>query len=638
MNAVGSGRMGRRRGLMVMVALILVALAACGVPNGGKPIVDGQPRANVAAGPGAAAPPPQPKTFPTNQPLPFVTSGYLAAIAGQGTQGAQTKAAKAFMAPGARWHAGTTNAASSAPVAPVTMVRILTSPNPKLNPDGTFHVSVNVQVVGSFDPSAGAIVPASSTAKPIKLAFVVGLNSAGDQLQIESAPTGFYLTADAFFDRYEPQTIYFSDGVGGLIPDQRYLPNAMTTSAQRATQVVQWILAGPPDWIAPAATPLVKGVGLADPFVGVDSHNRQFVVNLSLTTMSPQQAAYFVAEVRWSLEGIPLVAGQIGADDSQPPAVALKFPNGDKPIDPSVNQIASNQATDRAQDPIAYAIEGGKVRAIGLGSSFGGVDVKTVPYDDTKSLSDPKNSNVVSAAIRNRDGFVSSALVRQGAHGQELWVSQVRDTTKAKYVRVRLNAKTFARPVWLAKPAGALAVVADGKFYVVKDTNNNPTVAPIAISGPGSIQTFSVGSDGHRLALVSNGQVWVGILSIGSDTPPLVTTARRINLAPQLKTVSAVAWSLNDQLAAGGTDGTSAQVIETYADGYYTPTASLHAYAAPAITELASYPLSPLDINSSSPVMVQTSNRLVWAGRSGPVALNQKLKDNGTPSSPFFED
>jgi hypothetical protein len=262
------------------------------------------------------------------------------------------------------------------------------------------------------------------------------------------------------------------------------------------------------------------------------------------------------------------------------------------------------------------------------------------PSDDVKALASTSNRNVVAAALRANGQEVDAALVRALPSGQQLWVSRTKTGAKAKYVRVTSSAGPllgpFLRPAWLAVPQGALAVVAHGTFYVVTVTANGATAKPIQVQGPGTISAFSVGPDGHHVAFVSGGQVWIAVLSTAPT--PYVTPAREINM-PDLTGVTSVAWSSINQLVISGSAKGHAQVIEAYADGLANkaPYLSRNGYqGAVAITHLECFPLSPLAISASA-VMVQTSDGGVFGGRANPAPLTWSVKDSA-PVDPFFVD
>ncbi|HEY1485753.1 MAG TPA: hypothetical protein VGF84_06595, partial [Micromonosporaceae bacterium] len=207
----------RNRIAVVVLAAVLLAAAACGVPSGGKPILVGHA---PPLGPvGAAGIAPTAQTSFTN-PADFVESGYLQALAGQTSLVAQDSVRNQFVVAKRKIPI---KAGDSSPVAPVTVVRVIGAPTQHaIDANGdAYTVTVSVQVLGVFDPSTGALAPALASPKSRKLDFTVTTNG---PLKLTQLPGGLYMSEDAFRAQYIPQTIYFWDGNGGLIPDQRYVP------------------------------------------------------------------------------------------------------------------------------------------------------------------------------------------------------------------------------------------------------------------------------------------------------------------------------------------------------------------------------------------------------------------------------
>ena len=640
-----------KRIAVVVLAAVLLTAAACGVPSGGKPILVGHA---PPLGPvGAAGIAPTAQTSFTN-PADFVESGYLGALAGQTSLVAQDSVRNQFVVPKKKV---SIKAGDSSPVGQVTVVRVLpgTAQHAIDATGDEYTVTVNVQVIGVFDPSTGALAPALASPKPKKLDFTVTTDG---PLKLTRLPGGFYMSEDAFRAQYIPQTIYFWDGNGGLIPDQRYVPRWWKIPLA-ATAIVNWLLGvpNPPTWFGTASE--VQGkvtngaiLNVGSNYVTLDNKS-EFVVNLNQTSMTPTQQAQFVAEVRWSLLQLPTFG--IAPSNTSLPVVKLLISNQvvQPAADPNAYEV--NAAANREQSNVhppavghlqpdspqpvgsqafAYAIENGRVTALGYGAG-GGVSAfntdNPAPTDPTRTLADSKNTDVVMAALGTIDGVSSAALVRSVSGRQELWISRAK-SGRAKYVKA-MTATTFLRPQWL--PDGDLAVVADQKFYVIRNGTNEPL--PLAVLGPGAISAYSVGPDGHRVAFVSGGAVWIAILS---GKQPDLSPARPINLAPELTHVTTVAWSTVDHLVVGGSAGGKSRVLETSSDGvYYQMPPDLNKtgfYFDTTITQIESYPISPLDANGSSAVLVATSPKGILGGRANPVPVNPSLKV--TPTNPFFAD
>ena len=361
---------------------------------------------------------------------------------------------------------------------------------------------------------------------------------------LTAAPNGLYMTEDVLHESqyYQPQVIYFWDVNHGLIPDLRY-QSAGLTSIQRATAVVSWILAGPPPWIpSNIAARTTPGMALVDNTLPATGNT--FIVNLPPTAQSLSKADLgdLAAQIRWSL-------GDIRADPSQSDVSAVQLQIGNQPklLDKDNAYVGKNQAPERTGAPTMYAIDGGKVRPIAKGPALS-VLPNVAP-----------NKNVLLAAVAVDSSRQLAAFVRSVGSKQQLWVRR-----GDKTIGPIMTASSFKRPVWLEQPEGALAFVADGKFFVWNGKNR-----PLNVTVPnlGKVDAFSVAPDSRQVALVSDGRLWTSLLETGdqpsASAPPSLTAPRLIDVRPALSSVTAVAWSAVDSDGGGGA-GTGRRYRDRY--------------------------------------------------------------------------
>jgi hypothetical protein len=641
-----SGHGSWRRSLAAgATALVALTVAACGVPGGGKPIVDSHPINNAnQSGAGIAQQPPQPSDSNLSEPLEFVEEGYLAAVAGQVTAKAQQTAATAFMQPPAiaAWTPGPNKSGGPQSVAIIQLI----SKNGPTQTGGTFELTESVRVIGMFDPVSGAITT-QAAGPTVNLLFDGAIQDDG-HWRLTYAPPGLYMTQQAFNASYHSQTIYYwnADGLtatsdSGMIPDLRYMPTWLS-AAQAATQVVTWILDGPPTWMNAAAAEVVSNVNLADPTMKTVAG--AFVVNLTspATAMSAQEQTDLVAEISWSLGNIRPISAPISSGLTP---ISLQINNHDVASTAPADLDRLNRAAFRNPTPTAYAIVGKKVAPIGYTDDrtnwheFNTVDA--VPDDSTKTIDNVANNNVQLAAIHSTDSEMDAALVTSVNGVEQLWVSRAKAGQKAKYVKIKhLPTSGFLRPVWLDQPGNGLAVVVGGNLYLVTSSG---AVREVAVPNVGAITAFSIGSDGYRIALVADGKAWIGLLAVSSQA--FVTVPTVINLASSLRSVTAIAWSSISQVivAGPGAPGTESDgqaiVLEVNTDGN-SPTI-INSYGSTTITQLASYPTPPppgdRDSTSLGPVMLQTTTG-AFAGRASKHAFLATKTPPGAPTSPFFAD
>lgn len=591
------------RAMAIALGLVLAMLvpAGCGVPSSSRPIIDGNVAIRGSGGGGDVSDlPPGPAGIA--EPTRLVDA-YLDAVAGQVDTAAQRRTASAFLTTDAKrkWQ----------PHTQITVVRRVG--NLLQTPDGNGQsVDGTYQAVGVFSPDKGTLnpPPANSTTLPLHFLVVHNPSPLGG-LSIASTPDGMFMSETALGQYYRQQSIYFWDNDrDGLIPDLRYLPRTLSL-VQQETQIVNWVLAGPSDWMNQAASTLVSTT-LLDPNVVIEGST--VVVNLAPTAraLDPVGQLRLLRQLRWSLGLLHPSTTNTGLGPME-----LQIDHQKLLDDDSSAFRDANLAADRPE-AVPFGIASGVVRPIS--------------GETPAILSSSANSQVVSAAINGDES--AAALVRKAANGTfELWVRRSTEP-KSKFVQVA-TAHSMTRPVWLIQPKGEFATVVDGRltFY---DASNKPHV--VALPAVTSIAAFSMAPESQRLALVdTTGKLYVSIVTWQGSAPSLIPL-RELNVAPLLSTATAVAWGGEDQLAVGGAGDGVAQVIEVNVDG--SQAFQLTSYGKLTITQIAGYPYDPIDRLDSGPVMVQTSNGAYTVRpRSGSLVWDTSQPSNASPpAAPFFLD
>lgn len=600
-----------RLAMTVIAAAALALAGACGVPSSSAPVVDGS--VTGRGGGVGAAPLPLP-AGPSGLSSPEeLVAAYLKAAAGQidpGSDAAQA-AIKAFMTADEqhRW----------TPSKKVTLIRPVGTLHPV--PDGD-HVRVEgtFQVIGVFTPAEGTLEPLPpGTQHVIELSFGVTTSPPDDQtgaigsgLRLSDAPEGTYMSEYALIQYYQAHSIYFWDSEGeGLIPELRYVPKTVSR-IQQETLVVTWVLAGPSDSLAPAAVRVVNTT-LLDPQVQVDNNGHIVVDVAAIHNLGDGDQGRLGDQLRWSLIGL-----SPDSADTDPPVVDIYVERQQQYLADRGTFINANVVSSR-QDAVAFAIGKGVARPLNL---------VQIPV-----LNSSLNTDVRLAAVSSDEK--SAALVRGGSNGQvELWVRRGTDKSH-DFVRV-MHANTMTRPVWLATPNGTLAIVADGKLYLINKSNHKQSVQ---LNGIGTIKAMSVAPEGRRIALVtSNGGLYVSAVS-WQNRVPSVLPPRQLQVA--FSSPTAVAWSKTDQLAVAGQEGGESRLLEVNSDGSEVTRLS-EGLGSATVTQVAAYPYDGLDRSKTGPIMFQTSSgarrvqpaeftvALPWAAKAPP--------DLGNPVSPFYID
>ncbi len=638
----GRALSGWRAGFVAVVgAVLLLGAAACGVPSSGPPVAVGTQPQGSGAGGGGQVQPPGPDAEGTDDPI-GLTNAYLGTIAGATTLDAQLAAARAFMTPRLAEH--------FSPNGPVTVVRPIGHLTDTPKQDSSVvpqsdEVTGVFQIIGVFVPNAGELGPPQSAKKTITLKFEttpqgnradngdVPNQARTTRLRYTKVPPMMVMSEEALQTWFTPHPIYFWDASRqALIPDLRYLPNVLTPVLQ-ATSIVNWVLGGPSDWVSPAvgASPLVTA-HLVDPTVKVAGDT--YVVNLDPNAHALAKPDLLAYELRWSL-------GRLTADPASstvPSPVELQIDG--QPFASSSNSayresIANLAPLRSAGEASTYAIEKGKVVAISVDT---GARVTTQPKDQPSILDSTQNSNVLLAAVNG--GATSAALVRTDAKGrQSLWIRRA-TPDKGDFVQITaakgLPEGTMSRPQFVTQPADAVVVAVNRHLYQI-DAHNRVKAIELP-SGIASVSAFSIAADAHRIAYVSEGTLYLSVVT--NSDPPTMIPGQPIVIAPTLDSATAVAWSSVDQLIVAGMHGKTAEITEMNVDGSVEPRPFVSSpYFTDPITMVTAYSYDPLQPVYLDDVMLETGNA-AYAGRQNPHFALQVATDGHSValSAPFFED
>ncbi len=609
--------------------MIVLALAACGVPTSGPPVSDGPPPAGGGSANGGLPPPPGPNAE-TSTADAFVND-YLQAAAGATNLAGQVAAARAYM---------TTSAASAwvKPSAP-GQINVLRQVDPWSDMTGTarngstaIDVTATFEIVGEFVVATGVLEPppaanrVSDGADRRKLKFSVGDSDTGSgRFRLtDSVPPGLYMSEQALQRWFAPHPIYFWDpSHEALIPDIRYVPTVLSGIAQ-ATQIVIWTLGTPSDWINQATAQTVSA-GLVDPTSISVTNNGTYVVNLGTTAHALEQFAPLAYQLRWSL------GTQIVGNGSQVPMPVDVQIDGQSQVISSDNNfraLVPNLAPPRSSvEASAYAVSpDGKAVQVTINSATEAITTIATSGQPRILNSPTYNTKVVSAAV---DGSASAAaLVRAVGNGETLWIRHTGNAA-SDFVQVKgLAGTSMSRPQFVTQPAGAVVVAVDGQLKLVDAQNRvHPIQSPSGIS---NISAFSIAPDAHRVALISGGRLYFSAITVGGS--PTMTTAQPIVIGPNLATATSVAWSSTYQLIVGGQDGTTGKIAELNIDGSLDPNPFTREYPSAKIVQVAAYSYDPLRPGFDE-VMVQTeqaSKQGVIAGRTDGKKVSM--------TAPFFQD
>jgi hypothetical protein len=583
-------------------ALLPAGLAGCGIPDQTEVQVDGSgPAAEAGALNGSPARPPTPTD--SAEPGAFIENYLRAAAAGEREQAYSR--VKDFVAPEARRRL--TEKQSSE--IQLTVVRLREKPEvTPPNNQGTSKVTVKVQQVGVLRADGTLAPPGANETE-----YVFQLRRAepaGAALLLTDVPNDLLISDKALHEYYRSRTIYFwNSDQSRLVPDLRYLPSSVPTE-RRVTEVVKWLTGGPSDWLAKGVTRLPDGTRPINNATGSDGH---WEVDLAMPAADDKRLARLATQLAWSL---PELSGQLD----------LKIQNQKRLSVDLEQERTAHVAYPAGAVPARFSVYDGAVRPLAIGNEPR-VGVPLAP---------DANKNVVSAAVARADDQVLAALVVAGADGrQRLRVGSGPDPVTV----FNTNSRTFGtigRPTWLRSldkghPAGLVA--ADGKLYRFDDAAAMNQV-PLAVPGP--VVAVAGSLDGHRIALVSGGNLFVaavsvdgGVISVGQPRP----------LVSLLTAVTAVDWVAENELVLAGNEADRPAIHQLTVDG--AQEIPLKTNIGAEVTQLAAYPGGAVGGLPSLSYMYE-ANRAAFRNNPFDIIKREQVLDvpagsrATNPTAPFF--
>ncbi|GAA4569863.1 MtrAB system accessory lipoprotein LpqB [Micromonospora coerulea] len=541
----------RRRLLAVLLggALLPVGLTGCGIPAESDVRVDGRgPAAEAGASNGSGSQPPT-RTASTD-PKEFVHN-YLAAAAGERDQAYNR--AWGFIAPEAKGRLQEKQSEIA-----LTVVRLRESPEVKRNNDGTSVVTLNVQQVGVLKPDGTLTAPVA--APEPRYQFALRPANTGDPgLLITDLPNVLLLSDEALHSYYVERTIYFwNSDQNRLVPDQRYLPSTMP--AERwVTQVVKWLAGEPSEWLAPGVIRLPSGTAPINNATGSDG---RWEINLTMPGANAAQLARLATQLAWSLSEL---TGQLD----------LKIQNQSRRTIDLERERLDNPLYPSSGSPQRYCVYDGAIHPL----SFPGEPSGPVP------IVAAANKGIVSAALsRSQNDILAALVVTRSDRRQRLMAGSGRDQVPVLNGSSRWYA-SVGRPTWLRSADQQHQyglVVADGQLYRFDDLAGMVPV-PLAVEGP--VTAVAAALDGHRIALIVDGLLYVAAVSLDGG---VVTIGPPRRVVTPLTDLTAVDWYAENQLVFAGSEDRRPVIFQINVDG--TGDIPLEREIGSPVTHLSAYP------------------------------------------------
>jgi hypothetical protein len=586
-------------------AVLAAGLAGCGIPDETDVVTHGRPGPSPGMVPGGDSTRTGSTRDATRDREEFVAN-YLAAAAGE-PEGAVDRV-REFMAPGVQ--------ATFKPPQEIRVVRL--TEKPLINP-GRSSIQLHVQHLGILKPTGELAPPKSRETK-----YELTVTDEGAQgLFVTDAPPLLLLSQEALDNQYQRRLIYFwNREYTALVPDLRYLPVAVPRERQ-PTKIVEWLTAGPSDWLESAVELLpdnTKPINNA-----ADVGNGKLQVNLTAAAVpagDEQAVERLGAQLLWSLR--PYLTGQL----------ELKIEGQVRRVFGREDHLHSNPSYGLPDRPESFCVYEGQVRRL----------ISSVnPTDPVPLLTGEVNRGVRSAALGRAGDTTYAALVVADGAGQALRVGAAGPGQTVTFTRARLPGGTTSRPVWASLPAdgapggGVGLVVAGGRLYHFSSDGTDPR--PVDLPDiPGPLSTVAVAPDGHRIAFIAGGRLFVTVVT-ASGTRWQATSVREVRTS--LRQLAGVGWTAEDLLIAAGVSAASDRVtiIDTTVDGA-VEYGRLTDLGTARVTGLVAHPVNPTSTGGGGTV-AYVADDVAFAGSARIQAsqvggVTPSPGSTAQPTAPFF--
>jgi hypothetical protein len=596
-----------RTALVALVALVAVVPAGCGIPDRSAVFTRG---AGPSPGtvPGVDTAPTRSNRTDTTDPAQFVDN-LLDAAAGE-LDGAVGRV-RAFMVPAA-------GAAFNPDKDKVAVVR-LTEP-PLINP-GSTEVLLRVQQVGVLG-RWGILSPPESTVGEYTLD--VGTVPGGSGLYLTGGMPGLMISTEALDRFYQRRSLYFWNAERTrLVPDLRYLPREVPAERQ-PTDIIDWLTAGPSEWLGEAVQPLPAGIKRAGTVPAVDGKLKINITGVEESAGDAEAMQRLAEQIMWSLRPTSATALDISVDNQ----IRATLQGG--------AYLTANPAWRPDDTPERFCVLQGQVRRL---------KVSAQPGTPVPTLDETSNRDVVYASLARAGttGYAALVVAEKGKH--VLRVGRAEGGRPANLSRSPLP-DPVGRPIWAGTPAGSAApgvglVVAGGKLYSF--TSDGAAPRPVDWPGaPGPISAVAVAPDGQRLAVLAAGRLH--LTAVWPVGPGLRAGFGR-PVATIMKDLSAVDWSSELSLLVAGVRPDTGRVAlgDVPIDGaVQQQTYRLPDLGLSRVGYLVAFPANPASSTGGADAVAYTATDVSWDAQTSPQPIDADdvagpaVPQGTAPSAPFF--
>lgn len=319
---------------------------------------------------------------------------------------------------------------------------------------------------GSYRPASGADAATVTWLLPVR--------RERGQWRIAQLPkgAGVVISQIQFARIYQPYPVYFLDPSDErMVPDPRYLTN---DSQALPTELVQALLGGPSDWLAPVVhTALGAPVSLLNITVGPD---RLLSIDMSGLNLLPEaQRRLALAQLAWTLTSQLVVTGMRITSDGRP----VDLPEAQRPV--LFTAFGGFDPDAAPSNVTVYYLRGGAVYTL---------DGQPIP-----GAAGQGRYALTSIAVSGDQ--IALAGVAQRNDGATLYLGPLRSTLDPV-----LRADRLSRPTW-DRASSSFWVVRDGTDLVRVALDGHTSRVALqrgGVSGP--IGQVRLSRDGVRVALL----------------------------------------------------------------------------------------------------------------------------------------
>ncbi|WP_018218679.1 LpqB family beta-propeller domain-containing protein [Salinispora vitiensis] len=575
--------------------VLLVTAAGCGIPGQTEVRVEGPgPAAETGTSSGGRSEPPSRTAADSREEF---VDNFLAAAAGE-PGGAYDRVSE-FVVPEDRARLPRKEGSEVA----LTVVRLLAEPVIVPGPE-EIQVTLTVQQVGQLTAD-GVLAPPEATPATYEFGLRPYAPEGGDDIEwyVTNPPNVLLLNVEALQEYYKSRTIYYwsSDRLR-LVPDQRYLALAVPED-RLVSEVVRWLVGGHSAWLKRAISGLPDGTNLINNATRTDD---RWEVNLDMAGADSTRLNLLATQLVWSL---PELTGQLELKIRNQSQVTIKDVGEHRRLNPVYR-------VDTIPQP--FCVYEGAIRSLGPTAA---------------PMTTAENHKVLSAGISYSGQRTLAALAVEAGDGRQRLAVEAGSAPLTSFTASQETFQTVGRPVWLRsahpqQPVGLVA--ADDRLYRFDEAAK---LEPVQLS-LGGVTAVAGSLDGHRLAIVSDGELYLAAVSHDGDTLA-VGPPRRTHTS--LSGLTAVDWYGENSLVVAGSKGGKRVLYEVDVDG--SRETKLHVTGA-VVTHLAAYPAHP---EAPYGIVMYEANDVAYQGFPFERITPDQVRDlapndaqTSDPSAPFL--